>query len=111
LGVIRCEILNDIDGRVPHVSHTHRCCRCLCVDEIAQITELHSKACVARIIDEDKQLQPSLLFSSRDPVGHLNGILTLPDFYILATEGRHSVVVRAKWLNHHHHVYRDSARR
>src|SRR5437868_13761618 len=111
LGVIGCEILDDIHRRVPHVPHTYRCCRRPRVDKIAQITEMRSQACVAGIVDEDEQLQSSPLVARRDPVGHLKPIFSLTYLHILRMKGRHGVLAIAKWLNHGHHVYWNSARR
>jgi hypothetical protein len=85
--VIGSEILDDLNGRIGHVSDPDHGRGGLCVDEIPNIVEAVSYALrIACFVDENEQLQRSVLSAGRNQLLYRHTIPAQSD--ILRSEDR-----------------------
>src|SRR3981081_310227 len=87
-GVIRGQVLHDVDRGVPHVADTNGRGGRLCDHEFTKIFELRAESGARSIVEQNKELQTAAFSLERDPIGHLGALVSLIDLYILTLQRR-----------------------
>src|SRR5580700_4719354 len=100
--MISSEVLRNLDGRVGHITDADYRCGWLGVDEVPNVVEAVPNTGVARIVDQNKELQRRVFAASRNHMVDLEQALSLLYLHIFRTKNRNFSVIANRLVRDDH---------